>query len=137
MIVSDLSEHLPLLKRNAERNKGHINNNLEVQEIRWGRQEDAKDLNPDLVLVSDCVYYEDSVDPLIDTLLTLRSPILMSFEERQTEHKQKVQRQFFDTLRQKGFGVRFFGLEDCHPDYASPDIKVVEIVKQKDELNQN
>lgn len=136
MIVSDLCEHLPLLKKNAEKNKSHFKDNLEVKEIRWGRQEDAKDLNPDLVLVSDCVYYEDSVDPLIDTFLTLRAPILMTFEERQTEHKQKVQRQFFDTLEQKGFQVRFFGLDDCHPDYASPDIKVVEI-KQKDELNQN
>ena len=45
---------------------------------------------PDMILVSDCVYYEAAVDPLVKTLTALTGPktlVLLSIEDRESAQK--------------------------------------------------
>ena len=63
---------MPLLEKNVDRNREAFSGKIEAKELRWGVDEDLKcfetDPAVDIVLVSDCIYYEASIKPLVQTL---------------------------------------------------------------------
>ncbi|KAJ0963314.1 hypothetical protein J5N97_028436 [Dioscorea zingiberensis] len=73
--LTDLPHVLPNLRFNAESNADIITSrggSVEVHQLRWGERPDAEALGGaaafDAILASDVVYYEDLVDPLLETL---------------------------------------------------------------------
>jgi Predicted methyltransferase len=77
VILSDLSYALPLMKRNVELNKSTIESaqceKIDCIEINWFSPPDIDSLYrckkfPEVILIADCVWLEELVTPLMDTL---------------------------------------------------------------------
>lgn len=72
--LSDLPHVLPNLQRNVDLNLAEVEacgGSLAVQPLRWGVEEDVTLFStspPDLILASDCVYYDTLFEPLMQTL---------------------------------------------------------------------
>ena len=98
--VTDLPRFVTLLQESIDSNS-HLKPNISAQALTWGQPSDVEALalpKPDLVLVSDCIYYEASVEPLISTLKELccssekNCQILLSYEKRDyLESKKKIE----------------------------------------------
>lgn len=137
VILSDLPDYLPLLEHNINLNKGAFRGEISARTIRWGDDDGIKDLldtQIDVILVSDCVYYRESVEPLVTTLRKLcdqATKIFLSYEQRESEEKVAVQHMFFRLL-EKDFGiVHRFKKNECHPVFASDDIEVLCLMKKE------
>ena len=140
--LTDLPEYIPLLERNIELNREEIvRDSVKSKPLRWGEeinQNERAVLETDLVLVSDCIYYEASLDPLLSTLraVTEASPkvlILICYEDRSSssEAKERIQRRFFQLVEAADlWSVRHYGSDECHPDFASEDIHVIGLQKK-------
>ena len=144
MVISDLPEYLPLLEKNIALNKDAFkdDNVVQAKKIVWGDKDDYNALKDslgsriDLVLVSDCVYYEASLKPLVSTLLDLteasgNAEILISFEERESAQKQAVQEGFFALVREH-FVVQEVSASECHPQYSCPEIRVLRLRRKRE-----
>lgn len=152
--LTDLSRVVPLLKEGISANNRLFQSNARRNEKRfiralplnWGNTSEVnevcietKDINekkvvggpPDLIVVSDCVYFEASVAPLIFTLRELSKssdksvPILLSYEVRDYSLKKKKVKEDFFNLAKRYFSIHEIPQKECHPDYASEDIKLV------------
>lgn len=70
--LTDLPHVLPNLQINVDLNLADVEaggGSLAVRPLRWGVKEDAEGFNsPDLILASDCVYYDVLFQPLLQTL---------------------------------------------------------------------
>lgn len=134
MTLTDLPRILPLLQEGISLNKENLKN-IQAKALTWGCQTDLDGIepDPDLILLSDCIYYEASIEPLLKTLLSLvkRNPkvqILLSYETRDyLESKKKIAQEFFRTVGQH-FKIFPFASEACHQDYASDDIRVIKLL---------
>ena len=153
--LTDLPRILPLLEEGISANHALIENTRKQKEnhfiralpLKWGNINDVKEVcrkttkngkevdgPPDLILVSDCVYFEESLAPLIFTLRELvkssdnSASILLSYEVRDySEKKKKVKEDFF-ALASRYFLIQEIPTEECHEEYASEDIKVIKMV---------
>ena len=72
--LTDLPRFVPLLKEGIHLNP-KLSHNINIQALTWGEPEDLRRSvslipPPDLILVSDCIYYEASIQPLISTLVS-------------------------------------------------------------------
>ena len=138
MTVTDLPRFVPLLKEAISLNP-KLSPRINVQALTWGDSKDLKSFLenkplPDLILVSDCIYYEASIQPLISTLENLckdrhsECKILLSYESRDyLESKKKIAAEFFRTVGEL-FWIKPFKTSDCHEDYASDDIRVIQLM---------
>lgn len=134
--VTDLPRFVSLLQESINSNS-NLKANISAQALTWGQTSDLEALalpTPDLVLVSDCIYYEASVEPLISTLkeLCCRSEkncqILLSYEKRDyLESKKKIEAEFFRKVGEH-FWIKPFRTSDCHEEFASDDIKVIRLM---------
>ena len=108
MTVTDLPRFVPLLKEAISLNP-KLSPRINVQALTWGDSKDLKSFLenkplPDLILVSDCIYYEASIQPLTSTLENLckdRHPeckILLNAGVPQVElsNSQSQQMEFFE-----------------------------------------
>ncbi|BES91378.1 Putative methyltransferase [Nesidiocoris tenuis] len=124
VVLTDLVDVVPQLLRTIELNRGPIsdgNGKAVAVELKWGSNVqpilDVWGQPPDLILMSDCVYYEESLQPLLDTLRALcppRKQILISQE-------------FRDTGRQEFFIGTFLR-------YLSETFDIIEVVDDLDEV---
>lgn len=115
---------------------------VEARKLHWGSKSDVQDLirdrgTPDLVVISDCVYYESSLGPLLSTLEDLAAsssppaPIYLSYECRDySEEKRLVKESFFNLASEK-FELKVYDRGDCHADFSAEDITVVRLTLQK------
>ena len=134
VIISDLPEYLPLLNKNVDLNAKGLRGKVRAETIVWG--EDGAKLRKslgqvDVILVSDCVYYEASLEPLVSTLLDLSEDNadcenLVSFEERESDQKQAVQKKFFELI-EASFKVERIPEKDLHSEYCCPEIQVLRL----------
>ena len=91
--MTDLPRVLPLLEEAIALNSNL--KNIEAKALTWGdlteensfeeKEEKKNETCYDLILVSDCIYYEASVEPLIQTLtkfckLNKNCRVLLSYE---------------------------------------------------------
>ena len=146
--VTDLPRVVPLLEEGIALNSNLTN--IEAAALTWGADDLPKLTSMlkdhpssdyyDLILVSDCIYYEASVNPLILTLTTLcqlnpKSRILLSYEVRDyLESKKKIAADFFRAVGEH-FRILPFKTEECHPDYACDDIRVIQLLPNADHAN--
>jgi len=137
--LTDLPRIVPLLEEGIALNCNLTNINAKA--LTWGSdltdflEENDKIIETgyyDLILVSDCIYYEASVEPLIKTLIKLCElnkdcQILISYESRDyLESKKKIAVDFFRAVGEH-FKILPYKTEECHEDYASDDIRVIKL----------
>ena len=152
--LTDLPRIIPFLEEGIEanstlfcaKNSKSLDSFIRTIPLSWGSIKDVnelcmiKDKNgvkiggpPDLIVVSDCVYFEASLAPLICTLRELARasshtvPIYLSYEVRDYSlQKQKVKEDFF-YLAKRYFSIQEIPSEKLHEEYCSDDIKVLKM----------
>ncbi|XP_061824799.1 protein N-lysine methyltransferase METTL21D [Nerophis lumbriciformis] len=132
--VTDLEDLQSLLNINIQDNHTLIHNgSITAKVLKWG--EDVSDFLPfpDYVLLADCIYYEQSIAPLTETLKLLAGPetcIICCYEQRTEGINPKVERQFFELLQQS-FHWEEIPLSKQDQEFSSPDIHILHIQKNK------
>uniref|UniRef100_A0A672F8G8 Valosin containing protein lysine (K) methyltransferase n=1 Tax=Salarias fasciatus TaxID=181472 RepID=A0A672F8G8_SALFA len=89
--------------------------------------------SPRFVLMADCIYYEQSVVPLVETLKLLSGPetcIICCYEQRTEGGNPEVERRFFELLQQN-FSCEKIPADRQDPEFSSPDIHILHIRKRK------
>ncbi|XP_057309361.1 protein N-lysine methyltransferase METTL21D-like [Hydractinia symbiolongicarpus] len=108
--VTDLDELVPLMTKNITENKLQ---NIKACELTWDKELHFHE-KFDYIFVADCIYYDKSLKPLVETmnkLCTSSTIIFLSYEERHTEHKIKLQKDFFE------LASKYFNIEEIPASY--------------------
>ncbi|XP_015606631.1 protein-lysine methyltransferase METTL21D [Cephus cinctus] len=137
VVMTDLQEALPILRKNIEKNKKHwetVGGSAEGQVLAWNKNAHL-DFIPDIILLADCVYYEESILPLLDTLENFCNTIkdtyiLLSQEERDTPNQISVWQKFMANLTER-FKIENIALEEQHSLFSSSDIHLMKLTKIK------
>ena len=100
VILTDLPVYLPSVSQNIEANQHLITGKAEAVGLDWKESVSASlAASADMVMVCDCVYYEASLQPLIDTILALIKPearVILAYEKR--PDKLELYEQFFSMI---------------------------------------
>jgi len=137
VVLTDLEEALPMLEKNIRVNEQvwkNLGGAAEAKVLKWGKDVNL-DFKPDIVLLTDCVYYEESVQPLLHTLETLCDSdcgtyAILSQEERDTPKQVVVWKQFLEELNNR-FKIEYIPISQQDPTYSSTDIHLMKIYKTK------
>uniref|UniRef100_A0A8C5EPT5 Uncharacterized protein n=1 Tax=Gouania willdenowi TaxID=441366 RepID=A0A8C5EPT5_GOUWI len=84
---------------------------------------------PHYILMADCIYYEQSIVPLVETLKLLSGPetcIICCYEQRTEGVNPKVEKQFFELLH-KDFICQRIPANKQDQEFSSPDIHILHI----------
>ncbi|XP_048342274.1 LOW QUALITY PROTEIN: protein N-lysine methyltransferase METTL21D [Sphaerodactylus townsendi] len=130
--VTDLEEVQDLLKMNIENNQHLVTGSIQAKVLKWGEEVTDFLPAPDYILMADCIYYEESLEPLIKTLKDLSHPethILCCYEERTMGKNPEVERRYFELL-QKDFELEKVPLDKQDEEYQSEDILIF-IIRRK------
>ncbi|KAL3891294.1 hypothetical protein ACJMK2_003556 [Sinanodonta woodiana] len=128
---SDLPEFIPLIQLNIDTNKHLFVTKVTAAALPWGRLQDIEE-NCDIILLADCIYYEDSLEPLVNTIDQLcsdRTTVYCSYEERSIGNNPEVERKFFKLVRQK-FDVEEIPQDRHDPHFRSGDIHIMKFRKK-------
>ncbi|KAF6216369.1 hypothetical protein GE061_000710 [Apolygus lucorum] len=108
VILTDLPDVIPQLSKTIELNRIPIaegRGKAMAMELKWGASVqpilDKWSGPPNVILVADCIYYEESVKPLVDTikhLSGLTTEIIISQEIRETGRQQFFLDEFVECL---------------------------------------
>ncbi|XP_039274165.2 protein N-lysine methyltransferase METTL21D-like [Styela clava] len=154
VILTDLPELLPLLQKNVVENQEVFkenDRNVNIFQLRWGNIDDMNAIVKNTfiyskdnsikhefhcVLLADCVYYDEAVEPLAITInhiikTSLNDTIVLCcFEDRDTGNKQELQERFRYILSKK-FKLKIHQVpySDMHDEFRSPDIHIFRISK--------
>ncbi|XP_019375424.1 PREDICTED: protein-lysine methyltransferase METTL21D, partial [Gavialis gangeticus] len=133
--VTDLEELQDLLKLNIETNKHLLTGSIQAKVLKWG--EDVTEFlpPPDYILMADCIYYEESLEPLVKTLKDLSGPdtcIICCYEQRTMGKNPEIERKYFELL-QMDFELEEIPLEQHDEEYRSEDILILNIRRKKQE----
>ncbi|XP_066464161.1 protein N-lysine methyltransferase METTL21D isoform X2 [Eleutherodactylus coqui] len=130
--VTDLEDLQDLMKTNIENNSALLTGSCQAKVLKWGQ--DVVDLpSPDYILMADCIYYEESLKPLLKTLRDLASSdtcILCCYEERTTGKNPEIERKFFELLR-IDFECEEVPIDKHDEEYRSEDIHILQICRKK------
>lgn len=135
-LLTDLKEALKLLQHNVEENKKKFPTwNIAVQEFLWSKEtaeELCKDKKFDYILLADCIYYKDSIEPLIETLKVLvkgGTTVILTQELRESRIQINLFKQFLS--KAKDFLViKEVPITEQHPDYHSEEIMIFSCTKK-------
>uniref|UniRef100_A0A4W4H0K3 Valosin containing protein lysine (K) methyltransferase n=1 Tax=Electrophorus electricus TaxID=8005 RepID=A0A4W4H0K3_ELEEL len=133
VIVTDLEDLQPLLELNILENQELLSTgSVTAKVLKWG--EDVTDFlpHPHYVLMADCIYYEQSVKPLVDTLKVLAGPetcIICCYEQRTLGLNPAVEKRFFEMLLQE-FACEEIPAERQDPEFNSPDIHILHLKRK-------
>merc|ERR1712107_45953 len=86
VILSDLAIYTSLLQENVERNRRMLMADAEVVSLDW-MEKVPKSLSDsiDVLLISDCIYYEEAIPALVNGIKELTHPhstLFLSYERR-------------------------------------------------------
>lgn len=126
---TDLLEVVPLIELNKTTNQHMITGTFTAATLKWGQDVSAFQPYPDLVLVADCIYYEESLEPLVSTLCDLsneNTTVLISYEERAMGKKPQLEKKFHQLVKEH-FVVEEIPEEQQDPVYHSPDIHLLKL----------
>ncbi|NP_001134718.1 protein N-lysine methyltransferase METTL21D [Salmo salar] len=128
--VTDLEDLQSLLQVNIQDNQELVSSgSIEAKVLKWGENVSEFLPHPHFILMADCIYYEQSVKPLVETLKHLVGPettIICCYEQRTVGVNPKVEKQFFELLLQD-FQSEEIPLNKQDPEYNSPDIRILHI----------
>jgi len=140
VLLTDLPSLKELIDHNISVNSSVISTEqCTMAPLVWGDDQQGKAAlqviggQPDFILVSDCVFYAESVLPLVESLTQLAGPntdLLLSYEERQSQQKLDTMIQFFQTMREH-FTWTKLPLESHHPQFRSEDIQIFKFQTKK------
>uniref|UniRef100_A0A671QVD2 Valosin containing protein lysine (K) methyltransferase n=1 Tax=Sinocyclocheilus anshuiensis TaxID=1608454 RepID=A0A671QVD2_9TELE len=85
--------------------------------------------HPHYILMADCIYYEQSVEPLVETLKLLAGPetcVICCFEQRTVGVNPEIEKRFFELLLQE-FQSEMIPSEKQDPEFNSPDIHILHL----------
>ncbi|XP_034531716.1 protein-lysine methyltransferase METTL21D [Notolabrus celidotus] len=128
--VTDLEDLQTLLRRNIQENQALIKTgSITAKVLKWG--EDVSEFlpPPHYILMADCIYYEQSIVPLVETLKLLSGPetcIICCYEQRTEGVNPKVERQFFELLQQH-FTCEEIPADKQDQEFSCPDIHILHI----------
>lgn len=137
VIMTDLPAVLPLLERNIIENRkvwSTSGGSVQALQLCWGDKSSIQ--TPNLLLLADCVYYPESVTPLVETMRQLSNEtteILICQEKRESDKQQHCWRQFTAEL-EKYFKFETVPLSEQHPVFRSPDIIIMKGFLSKESL---
>ncbi|CAE1259458.1 VCPKMT [Acanthosepion pharaonis] len=129
--ITDLESCLPLMQMNIGENHEQITGKIEAQILDWNSH-DTLTSRPDYILISDCIYYSESVKPLVDTINRLCEPhtiVLCSYEERTSGNKPELQRHFYELI-EATFNVQEIPQNHQDDFYHSSDIHIMKFTKK-------
>ncbi|CAH2327895.1 Hypothetical predicted protein [Pelobates cultripes] len=132
VILTDLEELQDLMKMNIDRNADLITGSCQAKVLKWG--EDVTEFMPpsNYILMADCIYYEESLRPLVKTLKDLASPetcILCCYEQRTTGKNPEIERLFFELMKDN-FEIEKVPLDKHDTEYRSEDIHILQVYKK-------
>ncbi|XP_022105819.1 protein-lysine methyltransferase METTL21D-like isoform X2 [Acanthaster planci] len=137
--VTDLEDFIPLMQLNIDTNKSVIRGTITAKTLQWGASVANFLPHPDVILMSDCVYYLEAVDDLVKTMNELSGPetvILCSYEERTMgQNLQSLDR--FLKLVHEIFSVEEVPLDQQDPVYRSEDIHILTMKRTAPDSRQN
>ncbi|KAK2176972.1 hypothetical protein NP493_627g00038 [Ridgeia piscesae] len=126
--VTDLSEFIPLMQLNIDANRHMVKTgSITAQTLKWGSDIVSFLPAPDYILLADCIYYPQSLEPLVDTVVKLsssRTITLCCYEERTTGNKPELEKNFFKLIHES-FTVEEIPLSRQDVTYRSPDIHIM------------
>ncbi|XP_078263173.1 protein N-lysine methyltransferase METTL21D isoform X2 [Rhinoraja longicauda] len=99
--VTDLEELQDLLNININHNKHLVTGSIQAKVLKWGEIITDLPSDPDYILMADCIYYEQSLEPLLRTMKDLsgnKTCIILSYEERTMGNNPTVEKRFFEIL---------------------------------------
>ena len=100
VVLTDLPVYLPSVLQNIEANKDILAGTASALGLDWKeRVPTSLAASADMVIVCDCIYYEASLQPLIDTILALIKPealVILAYEKR--PDKLELYEQFFSVM---------------------------------------
>ncbi|XP_033756890.1 protein-lysine methyltransferase METTL21D-like isoform X1 [Pecten maximus] len=122
--VTDLPEFLPLMNLNIDTNRHHITGTAVAESLKWG--EESLGRTVDCVLMADCIYYDKSLGPLVETVCSLcsdKTTVFCCYEQRTTGNKPELERKFLELMLEK-FDVEDIPLERQDSLFRSEDILI-------------
>ncbi|XP_041827922.1 protein-lysine methyltransferase METTL21D [Melanotaenia boesemani] len=133
VIVTDLEDLQNLLKVNIQENQTLISSgSITAKVLKWGDDVSEFLPPPHYILMADCIYYEQSIVPLVESLKLLSGPetcIICCYEQRTEGVNPAVERKFFELLQQT-FNCERIPSEKQDPEFSSPDIHILHIRKK-------
>ncbi|KAL4228107.1 hypothetical protein ACF0H5_013542 [Mactra antiquata] len=131
--ITDLEEFVPLMQLNIDTNMELFNNKVDARSLKWGTDLESTYSNIDVVLVADCIYYGESLEPLVKTLDDLsgiNTCVYCCYEERTSDIKQDLQNKFLRMVKQI-FNIEKIPLNRQDQEYCSDDIHILKMTKLK------
>ncbi|XP_064148519.1 protein N-lysine methyltransferase METTL21D isoform X3 [Loxodonta africana] len=133
VVVTDLEELQDLLKININMNKELVTGSVQAKVLKWGEETEDFPSPPDYILMADCIYYEESLEPLLKTLKDLSGSetcIICCYEQRTMGKNPEIEKKYFELLQQD-FDFEKIPLEKHDEEYRSEDIHILYIRKKK------
>ncbi|XP_036927620.1 protein-lysine methyltransferase METTL21D [Acanthopagrus latus] len=128
--VTDLEDLQTLLRVNIQENQALLSSgSVTAKVLQWGEDVSEFMPPPHYILMADCIYYEQSIIPLVESLKLLSGPdtcIICCYEQRTEGVNPKVERQFFKLLQQD-FSCEEIPSEKQDPEFSCPDIHILHI----------
>ncbi|XP_052100409.1 protein N-lysine methyltransferase METTL21D-like [Mytilus californianus] len=124
--ITDLPEFNQLINMNIAENKHLITGNVTAKTLVWGT-DIITDQAFDYVCLADCIYYEQSLQPLVKTIADHcngSTTVLCCYEERTTGNKPELERKFFELMTEK-FHIEEIPLYRQDPQFRSKDIYIM------------
>ncbi|KAM4664437.1 protein N-lysine methyltransferase METTL21D [Discoglossus pictus] len=131
--VTDLEDLQELMKTNIKDNAHLISGSCQAKVLKWGEEISEFLPSPDYILMADCIYYEESLEPLLKTLTDIagsKTCVLCCYEQRTMGKNPQIERKFFELLK-ADFEYEKVPLEKHDEEYRSEDIHILQIYKKK------
>ena len=104
VLMTDLGIYVGPIRENIEANKDIISGEASADALDWSCEvQDNLKNSADVLIISDCIYYEMSLEPLVKVIKSLiheKSRIILGYEKRQ--EKLHLYEEFFQ-LMDEGF----------------------------------
>ena len=86
---------MPLLQYNCDQNSKELSGPISAKALHWGLSTAEFQPPPDYLILANCVYYQSSLEPLLETMLELttqETEILACYELRCPEIEKLIER---------------------------------------------
>uniref|UniRef100_A0A8C2T2P7 Valosin containing protein lysine methyltransferase n=1 Tax=Coturnix japonica TaxID=93934 RepID=A0A8C2T2P7_COTJA len=127
--LTDLQELQELLAVNIDNNRHLVTGSVRAEVLKWGQDVSGFRPPPDYILMADCIYYEESLEPLLKTLRELTGPdtcVLCCYEQRTEGRNPEIERRYLELL-QVDFELERVPLDQHDEQFRSEDIHILSI----------
>lgn len=103
---------------------------VEAKTLVWGKESPTTEKDYDYVILADCIYYEQSLVPLVQSIIDLcseKTVVFCCYEQRTTGNKPKLEKEFFELIRAK-FNVEEIPGDRQDSQFRSDDIHIMKFM---------